>query len=1210
MSDNPVAVAPSGTPNAARKRKRPGNPTPIPKNAPIVVISSSEDDFEIIKPPPKRAVTARSAQQMPSSSQSQRSIAQTTPFQSPAARRTGDFQNASSSRNDVAGVSSSPTAPVIASGSTPDSRRSARKGALFLPSTKKALESMRTIQALRRIQLVSAGITNFRDGDAAPEEAGPSAENATTAAGVDTAWGGETSTAAAATAWGAEVTTEAATGGWGDATQPSENANTWGDATQPSGNVNTWGEAAAPSQDANGWGDAAAQPPQDANTWGDPSAGSAVNPNSQNAPPATNDGWGAPPATSQVTSGPSYQAGVDTSWDPPSEPNTNAEVASTAWGDSPPNPNASLNTAWGVPPSTSNNNAGPSYTAGGAWGEAPAPKLNANTGNTAWGEPPPTSNANSTTWGDAPSALTANAGQETQSFAAGVDTAWGGSPSDHTISNAGVDTSWGDVPASSNDNVNAGWGDAPGASAANTGWGAPAAPAASSSGGWHDSRAPPSNPRGEWNNTAARTSDTRYASAAPHNWGSSSRGGRADINSETRNSGTPPATARATDSWASSRASSSDRAWGASSKPPRAPANDGWGAAPDMSTDNRAIHDAGNARSSDTPARYQTAVSNRREIPGTSTVAQSNESVVETTQAAVDPNAWEPEPNTTVTATDWGDWDVPSSSSAPTGWGEPAQNRHSERSESSTARAPVAPQSGSADWGSAPSARPPSHQDNREARVPDAPKQDREPPSKPRRRVAEDFFLNSESPKPKVPEPIKTTAETGWGSWDPSGFAGTVIDDGWGNSLDLNSGNASSSRPSDRRESSARNESRHAPASISSRHGSESRRRSRDGGYSRSSRPTSRDRRDGGEHASRSRRASSREHTERESRHSTRGTDRRERHTSHPDERPSERRDSEREPRRRDHASTDRERHSERRESDRRDRHSEQRDGSDRHERRRDRHDDERRSERDPERRDRHRDRPDEERRESRHRRGSVGEDGERRSERRHSEREPEPRRADEDVPRRRRDSEGRDSRRASERDDRRESDRRESAVYKPAPKVHPDRLKAVRDPRDDFVEPGKQYLLDSVVHRLIPFHHPELPSFAAPVKSITSTNALPLGTRNRFGAAASKETPPSAAKEDPPVNTKPDPPIAAPKAAPAVTDDQGSVRRRPDSAQASKPALKVHPDRLNAVINPQEDFPEPGKPSSPLLLSINLITALDDRCSRCGGTCGDYHVD
>jgi hypothetical protein len=103
-----------------------------------------------------------------------------------------------------------------------------------------------------------------------------------------------------------------------------------------------------------------------------------------------------------------------------------------------------------------------------------------------------------------------------------------------------------------------------------------------------------------------------------------------------------------------------------------------------------------------------------------------------------------------------------------------------------------------------------------------------------------------------------------------------------------------------------------------------------------------------------------------------------------------------------------------------------------------------------------------------------------------------------------------------------------------------------------------------------------ELPSFEAPVKAIMSTNALPLGTRNRFAAAAAKEMPASVSNDS--ATSKPDPPVAALQATPSVAEGREGASRAEPAQTASKPALKVHPDRLKAVIDPQNDFAEPGK--------------------------------
>lgn len=188
---------------------------------------------------------------------------------------------------------------------------------------------------------------------------------------------------------------------------------------------------------------------------------------------------------------------------------------------------------------------------------------------------------------------------------------------------------------------------------------------------------------------------------------------------------------------------------------------------------------------------------------------------------------------------------------------------------------------------------------------------------------------------------------------------------------------------------------------------------------------------------------------------------------------------------------------------------------------------------------------------------------------------------------------------------DRHESDSTQAS--KPALKVHPDRLKAVADPRDDFAEPGKQSLLIPRARSYDRFpHNPEPPAFEAPVMAITSTNALPLGTFNRFGAP--KDDQPSAEKENPALAHKADPSVKPTEEAPAVKDSGDGERRESDVTQAMKPALMVHPDRLNAVRERQEDSPERGKQS---FLHIHLSRLLTDlyRCSD-GRTSVGYHVD
>ena len=322
--------------------------------------------------------------------------------------RTSEVQASPVSRTQATSartsVAESPVAP-----SPSQDRRSARKsekGALFLKSTKKQLESRRTIQALRRIQLVSAGITDFRDGDDAPTE--ELSTEATSLAGVDTSWGATPTAGPSYTSWDAP------------ALAASDVATGWGDqSTDPQG-------IGAAISSNTGWGDDAPAAPFGSTGWGDEPAST-----DQPSASAINAGWGSETATATGMS--------------------SASTVRAGWGDEATSASAAAHSTARSEPVRN---------------EAP---LAAGV-KTHWGTNRPDNTAVSTAWDSpadsvstAPQADTARGRDETSSATnvvdtattAGVSLAWDAGPEDTTASVADVSSGWGAVPATS---------------AANTGW--------------------------------------------------------------------------------------------------------------------------------------------------------------------------------------------------------------------------------------------------------------------------------------------------------------------------------------------------------------------------------------------------------------------------------------------------------------------------------------------------------------------------------------------------------------------------------------------------------------------------------------------------------------------------------------------------------------------------------------------------------------------
>jgi hypothetical protein len=331
------------------------------------------------------------------------------------------------SRSQAMATSSSMPETSIAPSPTQD-RRSARKsekGSLFLRSTKSALESRRTIQALRRIQLVSAGITDFRDGDDGPTEEASAAP--VLSAGVDTAWGADVPAEASSTGWDQPVAESSGPAtGWGDsslhtqvAAAPAASSNTgWGDDVPATAvNDNAWGNeptSSDPPASASvntGWGTDAIPATQSADLnvgtgWGDESASTSADLGFNAAPAAPSTAWDSP-----IEKVLPVAAGVSTGWGEESTAAiTNTESApfatsSTAWGESDANPPSRVDTAWGEDSnSASANNAGSAPSAGVslAWDESPSITTTAVDVNSGWGDVPITSSAN-TGWDTAPS---------------------------------------------------------------------------------------------------------------------------------------------------------------------------------------------------------------------------------------------------------------------------------------------------------------------------------------------------------------------------------------------------------------------------------------------------------------------------------------------------------------------------------------------------------------------------------------------------------------------------------------------------------------------------------------------------------------------------------------------------------------------------------------------------------------------------------------
>lgn len=459
-----------------QKRKRIAPSAPIPEDAEIVILSS-DDEVEIVPPPKKRvAVTQTLQPRYVPPGQNDRFGHEAAPILSPASRRASHVQDSPVSRSQAMTTSSSIPESSIAPSPTQD-RRSARKsekGALFLRSTKSALESRRTIQALRRIQLVSAGITDFRDGDDGPVEETSAAP--ASVAGVDTSWGADVPAGTSSTGWDQPVAGSSGPAtGWGDSfvdTQvvaaPAASSNTgWGDdAPVTSGGDNGWdNEATSTNPPASasvntGWGTDAipATQPTDRNVntgWGDHAPVTA----------GGDSGWG-----NEATSiNPPASAGVNTGWGTDAVPATQSA-------------DRNVNTGWG-------DESAPTIADLGFNAASAAPS-------TAWDKPaenePPATTGVSTGWGDESTAVTAiaqNATVATTSTAWGesnanmpsdsrVDTAWGEDSNSASANNArsepsaDVSLAWDEGPGTTTAaaDVSSGWGDVPIISTANTGW--------------------------------------------------------------------------------------------------------------------------------------------------------------------------------------------------------------------------------------------------------------------------------------------------------------------------------------------------------------------------------------------------------------------------------------------------------------------------------------------------------------------------------------------------------------------------------------------------------------------------------------------------------------------------------------------------------------------------------------------------------------------
>ncbi|KAJ9091470.1 hypothetical protein QFC21_007205 [Naganishia friedmannii] len=417
------------TPATLKRRRRGGNAA-IPRDTTIVVLSS-DDDVEIIPPPKKvvlRAPTGSSALPSPHpirtpGSQGRQASTSINPISlgTPMSQRISVISSPVISRSsriaNNASPSTSTTAHVSAPVVTPDARKGSQKGALFLPSTRKALESRRTIEALRRIQLANAGRTEPSDGE--PSE--PTATD-TSVTGVDTSWQPETSNnAGAGSAWGTPAAPPTAVG---ESSESNANAG-WGDSS------------AVPTDNSSGWG----APPETTSTsdsWNPQTLASSNVDNAWNAEPAAksngNDGWNNPTTVTST---------ANDGWDTQPTISPNAGAAWTTSSININEPSVSSASLVVRPESTS-----------AGWGEAPSSAPVTNTGfnmsskgaakpSDGWDSTPGTNHASSNGWPQAPT-------QE---------------PS--------TDTSWGDnVQNNVNISRNTGWADATQSTRADDDWGA------------------------------------------------------------------------------------------------------------------------------------------------------------------------------------------------------------------------------------------------------------------------------------------------------------------------------------------------------------------------------------------------------------------------------------------------------------------------------------------------------------------------------------------------------------------------------------------------------------------------------------------------------------------------------------------------------------------------------------------------------------------
>ncbi|KAJ9105833.1 hypothetical protein QFC19_003403 [Naganishia cerealis] len=313
----PPRLNPSTTPATANsKKRRRGENAPIPKGAPILILSS-DDEVEIISPPKKVLLRAPASSSVLPPSRPGRQGEPSTSINpsslgTPMAQRISVISSSAIARSSNmpthASPSSSSAAPEPTPIVTPDARKGSKKGALFLPSTRKALESRRTIEALRRIQLAAAGIAEPREGE--PTE--PTAAD-TSATGVDTSWNPEENASSTiGTAWDspAELPTEpVSNAGWGD---PS---------AQPAGNDSGWGASAETTTTADGWGQPPTMTPNVDDGWNNQAAVTS----------STNDGWNTQPVTSSANAGWNTQAVVTSNtndgWN--TQPVTDANTSNT-----------------------------------------------------------------------------------------------------------------------------------------------------------------------------------------------------------------------------------------------------------------------------------------------------------------------------------------------------------------------------------------------------------------------------------------------------------------------------------------------------------------------------------------------------------------------------------------------------------------------------------------------------------------------------------------------------------------------------------------------------------------------------------------------------------------------------------------------------------------------------------------------------------------